>query len=188
MMQNSKRISGLNLSANIFIALFASVILFSCTKDRADVQVMENEEFAAANGSAPKNSNGMLTIPYSKTVFVPCANGGAGENVSVTGNIHVVYQMTWTDQAFTLVYHDNLANATAVGLTSGETFVASGGTQGTVYGPWFSNQWVGSTVRKLRLVGPNTQFSINYKMKFIITPDGEVRVDVEEETVDCQTI
>ena len=93
--------------------------------------------------------------------------------------------MTWTDQAFTLVYHDNLQDVTAVGQQTGESFAASGGTQGTVLGPWYSSQWVGSMIRQLRLTSPGVRFDMNYNMKLIVTPDGLVKVDVGEARVDC---
>lgn len=183
-----KRISTLKLFVNTFIVLFTTIILLSCSKDMADSAELESVQATALNESSNSNSkmtSGALVGSFSKTVFVPCANGGAGENVVLSGDIHFVYQMTWTDHAFTLVYHDNLIGVAGVGAITGENFVVSGGTQGNVMGPWYSSQWVRSMTRKLRLTSPNTQFSINYRLNLIVTRDGQVTVDVEEETIDC---
>ncbi len=183
-----KTISTRNLFLNTLLALFTTLTLLSCSKDMADTAEFENAQTSAVVGSPePRTTNGAVAGSFSKTIFVPCANGGAGENVVLSGEIHFVYQMTWTDHGFTMVYHDNLIGVTGVGAISGENFVASRGTQGNVMGPWYSHQWVRSMIRNIRLAGPNTKFSINYRLNLILKDDGQVLVDVVEETIDCDS-
>jgi hypothetical protein len=167
-------------------ALFVIVSLFSCSKNMADNPAEENAQLNGDNASSQSNTrNSIVAVPFENTLLVPCANGGAGENVTLTGTTNFVYQIAWNDQGFTLVYHDNAYQVTGVGLSSGETFVASGGTQGTVKGFWDSNQWVGNMIRQLKILGQDTSFIVNSKLKLIVTPDGGVKVDIDEDTVDC---
>ena len=84
-----------------------------------------------------------------------------------------------------MLYHDNVHQVTGVGLTTGETFVASGGTNGTVLGVWYSDQWIGTTNRQMRIIGQNTKFTVNYKYHITITQDGNVVVRNIEDTADC---
>jgi hypothetical protein len=128
----------------------------------------------------------MVAVPFENTLFVPCANGGLGENVSLTGKTNFVYQMTWTDHDFTMVYHDNYHEVTGVGLSSGETFAGSGGTNGTVMGSWVNSQWVGTMVRQVKVIGKNTTFRVTETLHLVVTPDGNVTVDAREQTVDCR--
>ena len=177
----------LKLFSNGFMALVAMVLLFSCSKNMADIPAQENAGLAAANESAPSNTrNSIVAVPFENTLFVPCANGGAGENVTLTGKTNFVYQMAWNDHGFTLVYHDNSYQVTGVGLSSGETFVASGGTQGTVMGSWVNDQWIGIMVRQLKITGQNTSFTVVDKLNLIVTPDGNVKVNSREQTADCR--
>lgn len=137
--------------------------------------------------STTQTENSLAVAPFEETLFVPCANGGAGEQVSLTGSIHFVYQMFWTDRGFSLVYHDNSQGVTGVGLTSGETFTGSEGTQGTVSAVWENDQWIGTTIQQMRITGRTASYVIKYKRQVVITPDGKVTVNIKEKTVDCDS-
>jgi hypothetical protein len=127
-----------------------------------------------------------VAVPFENTVFVSCVNGGVGEDVSLTGKTNFLYQMTWTDHDFTLVYHDNYHEVTGVGVSSGETFSGSGGTNGTVMGSWVNSQRVGTMVRQVKIIGKNTVFTVRQTLQLIVTPDGNVVINVREQTVSCQ--
>lgn len=184
-MQNVKQASKLKLFSTL-LALSAMMLLFSCTKSISEFSNQANEEVTAVNQSpASANNNSLLAIPIEKTFFVPCANGGTGENVKLTGITNIVYQWTWNDHGFTALYHTNYQGVTGVGLTSGEKFVASGGIQGWVMGAWVNSQWIGTTIEQVRVIGKNTSFFIKYKLHHIVTPEGNISVDIDEETVEC---
>jgi hypothetical protein len=185
-MKNVKQASKLELFSAALFALAAMVLVFSCTKNIADVPAQDDAQLIAANASSQSSTrNSIVAVPFENTVFVSCANGGAGEDVLLTGKTNFVYQMAWNENGFTMVYHDNVHEVTGVGLSSGENFAASGGTQGTVRGFWFSNQWVGTTIQQLRIIGQNTSFTVNNKLQLVVTPDGKVTVNVREQTIDC---
>jgi hypothetical protein len=184
-MKNVKQASKLELFSAALFALAAMVLVFSCTKNIAEVPAQDNEHLAAAN-SQSNTRNSIVAVPFENTVFVSCANGGAGEDVLLTGKTNFVYQIAWNENGFSMVYHDNVHEVNGVGLSSGENFAASGGTQGTVRGSWVSNQWVGTTIQQLRIIGPNTSFTVNNKLQLVVTPDGNVTVSVREQTTDCK--
>lgn len=54
-------------------------------------------------------------------VFVPCADGGNGEIVSVSGTLHLLIPPNAGDSI-----HGNWSNAKGVGLTTGEAYVLGG--------------------------------------------------------------
>lgn len=170
-----------------FLSVFTVAFLFSCTKNAGDATTPAAEEATAANASSNSASDNIIhAVPFETTLFVPCANGGAGEDVTLTGFTNFIYQMTWTDQNFTLVYHDNVHKVTGIGASSGETFVASGGTNGTVMGSWVNSQWTGTTIQQLRVVGRNNSFFVTYKYHITVTSDGKVIVSSNEDTADCK--
>jgi hypothetical protein len=169
-----------------FLSLLSVALLFSCTKNVADVPNQAAEEVTAVDGNPNgKNDKIIHAVPFETTVFVPCANGGAGEDVRLTGFTNFIYGLNWTDRGFTLVYHDNVHQVTGVGLSSGESFVASGGTNETVIGVWYSTQWVGNTTTQMKIVGQNNKFTIIYKHHITVSQDGSVTVNNTEQTADC---
>lgn len=185
-MQNAIQISKIRQMIIGFLSVLAVALLFSCTKNVADAPQPTAEEATAANESSNSASDNIIhAVPFETTLFVPCANGGAGEDVALTGYTNFIYGMSWTDHGFTMIYHDNVHQVTGVGVTSGEKFTASGGTNGTVMGVWYSNQWVGTMIRQMRVTGPNTSFTITYKYHITVTPNGTVTIDSREQTADC---
>ena len=169
-----------------FLSVLTVALLFSCTKNVADVPNQAAEEATAVDENPHgKNDNIIHAVPFETTVFVPCANGGAGEDVKLTGFTNFIYGLVYTDHGFTLVYHDNVHQVTGVGLSSGEKFVASGGTNGTVNGVWYSSQWVGNTTTQMKIIGQSTKFTVIYKHHITVSQDGSVTVNNIEQTADC---
>jgi len=126
-----------------------------------------------------------VAVPYEKTVFVPCANGGAGEYVQLSGSTNFVYQLVWTDHGFNLGYHANSYAIKGVGLLSGETFVASAGTEGTVAAVWENDHWVATTIERLRVTGQNTNFVLKNVYHITTNADDEVVVQLNKQEAEC---
>ncbi|HET9280294.1 MAG TPA: hypothetical protein VFN95_19000 [Flavitalea sp.] len=185
-MQHVNQASKFKLLSTSFLAFLIMLLSSSCSKNSDVLPGANNMEVKALNqSSSSKMNNSLVAVPFEETFFVPCANGGAGENVTLTGTTNFVYQMTWTDHGFKLVYHANSRGITGVGLTSGETFVGSEGTQGSVVGSWVNNQWIGNTIERMRIIGRNTTYIVKNKYQLIVTPDGKVTVNSMEKTIDC---
>jgi hypothetical protein len=169
-----------------FLSVLTVALLFSCTKNVADVPDQAAEEATAVDANPHgKNDNIIHAVPFETSRYIPCANGGAGEDVTLTGFINFIYQISWTDRGFTLVYHDNAHQVTGTGVSSGESFVGTGGTSGIVTASWVNSQWIGTTIGQLRIIGQNTSFTITYKYHITVSRDGTVTVESEEETADC---
>ena len=185
-MQNVKQASKFK-SLNISLLALSVMLLFSsCSKNMEEMPGQDNMEVSALNQSSPSQmNNSLVAVPFNETLFVPCSNGGSGENVALTGTTNLVYQMTWNDQGFNMVYHSNSHGITGVGLTSGEIFLGSAGTKGTVRGSWVNNQWIGIMLERMRIIGQNTTYIVKYKYQLIVTPDGKVNVSTREKSIDC---
>ena len=186
-MKNVKQSTNIKLLSSSFLAVFLMLLLSSCNKNLADKTVAD--EPLSALGKSPSNNenNGLVQVPFEETLFVPCANGGTGEDVTFTGTTHFVYQMVWNENGFHLVYHDNSQGLTGTGLITGEKFSGSDGTQGTVSASWVDNKWTGTTIEQMKLTGKNTKYTVRYKHHLVVTPDGKVTVSTSEKTVDCSS-
>jgi hypothetical protein len=117
--------------------------------------------------------------------FVPCANGGAGEVVDISGTVHRVEHVTETENGFHLVLHANPI-VTGVGRTTGDTYQARGGFNLSFnVGPGETE-----TVRdvfKLVGPGPNNNLTVTFaKFHYTINANGELVVLNEDAfSVEC---
>ena len=174
--------------ASIIQCVFLSLVFMtSCTKSVIDAPVQEKGKLQlTTEPSTTLSKDGTADIPFEKIVFVPCANNGSGEEVKLTGNSKIVYQISWNDRGSHFIFHENYHGVSGIGLTSNETFTASGKTQGEVSGSWESNHFVRTMVEELKINGQNTKFTVRYNLHITINPDGSVSFKRENETADCK--
>src|SRR5258705_3161717 len=148
-MQNLKQSAKLNLFSASVLAVLSMLALFSCSKNSSEITTGDKEPALSNSSNAIHERYGSVAVPFEATVFVPCANGGAGENVALSGEMNFVYQLTWTDNGFSMVFHDNSYGVTGVGLSSGETFVASAGGPGVSTGSLENRQGICTAATQL---------------------------------------
>jgi len=66
-------------------------------------------------------------IEYDEYVFVECANGGAGEEVHLTGYLHVTFSQTFDNAGGVHVkMHANPQGISGIGQTTGDTYRGTG--------------------------------------------------------------
>jgi len=171
----------------LFLTLFAMPLLFSCTKNIADLPNQDNVEASISNQSSPAQvSTSLETVPFERTLFVPCANNGEGEEVQLTGEILIVDHVSFNEHGFTLTYHTNLQGLTGVGLTSGDNFTASGGSHGTISGAFENNQFAGGYIEQTRVIGQHSQFIVQYRFHVTVTSDGRITSGISDEKIICR--
>ena len=143
-MQITKQTSLVTLTTHLFFLLTAMVLLFSCSKDKdiVDSPVAKNADLTSGISQHASTRTSTVAVPYEDIVYVSCANGGAGESVKLSGYTNFLYTISWTDHGFTYGYHANSYGIKGVGLTSGDTFVASGNTEAQVAASWANDRWI----------------------------------------------
>jgi hypothetical protein len=131
-----------------------------------------------------------LSIPLDQVAFVPCANGGAGEFVQLSGELHVLFHVSISDSGqLTIKEHFQPQGATGVGLTTGDTYQATGVTQGittvdTVDGFPFETTFVNN----FRIIGHGLDNNLLVHTTFHVTvnANGEVTAEVVNTSVECR--
>jgi hypothetical protein len=125
-------------------------------------------------------------IPFSLIAFVPCANAGAGEEVLVTGTLHVLEHVTIDARGGLHVkIHFQPQGATGVGLTTGDTYHATGVTQEHFNATGVFND---TFINNFRMIGPgpNNNLLVHQTIHITITPNGDVTSDVVNTSVECR--
>jgi len=169
----------------LLFAIVSMTLLFSCTRERVEPKPVE-ENLSSSISSNASDRTSIVAIPFDNTVFIPCANGGAGELVHITGLTNLLYTISWTDHGFTYGYHATTYKIVGTGLTSGDTFTGSGNTEGQVMGAWVNEQWLSTFVDQLRLVNSKTSFIVKSLYHVLVNPDGTVEVKLDGQSAECK--
>jgi hypothetical protein len=125
-------------------------------------------------------------IPFTISVFVPCANGGAGEIVDLSGTLHVVFHVTVdSDSGFHSKSHSQPQGVTGIGQITGAKYQATGVTQDQFNGK------VGSEftyVNNFRIIGqgPGNNFLVHQNVHVTVNANGEVTANVDNFRAECK--
>lgn len=162
---------------------FAVVALAACdSAPTAPAANPERPSFSAVT------SNTNLSIPVDLFVFVPCAVGGAGEDIHVSGPLHVLSQLTISNSGnvlFTSQFQPQGISGT--GLVTGDMYQATGLTRST---QTFSTPFpvTFTFVNNFYMIGqgPDNNFQVHETFHFTINANGEVTAFVDNFRVTCQ--
>ncbi len=107
------------------------------------------------------------------TVFIPCAEGGAGEIVDLTGPLHTLISFTINGNNVSGFFHFQPQGITGTGETTGAKYQATGVTQER---------------NNFRIIGqgPGNNFLVHETLHFTINADGTVTVFHDNFSVDCK--
>jgi hypothetical protein len=138
---------------------------------------------ATAQVQAAESSNTSFPIAFS--VFVPCANGGAGEVVALSGELHDMFNVSFDSDGMRVDVHDNPQGVSGRGLTTGEKYQATGVTR-------FKLSSAGSIdityVDNFRIIGqgPGNNFSFHDNLHLSINANGDVTAFHDNFRADCK--
>ncbi len=182
--QNNQRKSPVSFLLSIILV----TVLFSCSKSTEELAAVTER---TAIGSDPvyalHAANAEHSVPFNQTYFVSCANGGAGEDVELKGNLNVAFKYTVNDNRYTLSYNSNAQGLTGTGLITGDRFVGSGGTQGSQSGTLSGDQISNTFTEQLRITGAGGSFIVKYKFHVTVTPDGRFTSAISDDQSTCIT-
>jgi hypothetical protein len=127
-----------------------------------------------------------IVVPFSQDVDIPCANGGAGETVTISGNLHILITFSISaNGGVRAKTHFQPQGATGVGAITGDIYRATGVTQ------FQFNSHVGyeeTFVNNFRIIGPGpgNNFLAHTTAHLTINANGDVTAFVEHFSVDCK--
>ena len=126
------------------------------------------------------------TIPIDFEVFIPCANGGEGEFVQLTGNLNDVFHVTLDGQGgFHISGHSNPQGVIGLGLTTGDKY------QGTGVGRFNFNGRLGSeftAVDNFKIIGPGpgNNFLVHDNLHVTVNANGTLTAEHDNFSVECK--
>ena len=124
-------------------------------------------------------------IDLNLLMFVACANNGAGEYVSITGPLNVVFVTTLNNQGgFETKYELQFKGISATGQTTGSLYRAVEASTGTFTGKVNSTYNLTSGFKMTRPLGDS--FLVRENVHVTINAKGGATVSVDNFTVTCK--
>ncbi len=130
-----------------------------------------------------------MSVPLNLTVFVPCANGGVGENVDLIGNLHLLFTVTINNNRVTVQSHFQPQGVNGLGQITGDKYQGTGVTRYfTTYDNVDSFPVVTTYVNNFRIIGhgPGNNFTIHETIHVTVNANGDVTADVDNFKTDCK--
>lgn len=129
-----------------------------------------------------------VSVPVALSVFIPCANGGAGETVDFTGDLHLLASFTINGNNVSGKSHFQPQGIKGIGQITGDRYNAVGVTQESFKGSLQNDQFTQTFVNNFRLIGPGpgNNLQIHENAHVTINANGEVTVVIDNFSVECK--
>ena len=121
------------------------------------------------------------------SVFVPCAAGGAGEIVDLSGPLHTLITLTVNGNNFSMKEHLQPQGISGTGETTGLKYQATGVTQTTMKGSFQNGQFVQTFINRFDIIGqgPGNNFRVRETAHVTVNANGTVTVFFDNFIVEC---
>jgi hypothetical protein len=144
--------------------------------------------FVGAVGAAGQGAD-RASFPFDEQVFVPCANGGAGESVDLSGSINFLFHSTFDQSGGMHVQlKSNLQGVSGVGTTTGAKYRASD-SETLVFNVDVDDAPFESTsVSSFNIIGQGkgNNFVLHESAHFTVDANGDVTAQHDNFGVDCK--
>jgi hypothetical protein len=166
------------------VTVFCAFAL-ACEQAPTSTDILDAPDIRAA--ATVNHSNDQ--VPLVDTFLVPCAAGGAGELVDVSGTLHAVAHVTISNSGnFISKLNFNAQGATGTGQTTGDTYRANGGAGGALTIQGDGLPWRDTFVENISLIGPGPNNNLLLRTTVVITinNNGELTAFLEKISVECK--
>ncbi len=119
-------------------------------------------------------------LPFTQVITNPCANGGAGEDVLMSGVFHVQVHTTTHGNRQSLHFHSNMQGTMGVGLTTGDEYRYITVGQRNVSVPEESGDAgaAENMVETFKMVGPGPDNNSHVRLTFHLTINANLEITV----------
>ena len=127
-------------------------------------------------------------VEFNLEVFVPCANGGLGEVVALSGPLHIVITFTINGNKISGKTHAQPQGFSGIGMDTGDNYQGTGVTQ-DIFNDSLQNGLFNETfINNFRIVGqgPGNNFLLHEDFHLTINANGEVSSSHDNLSADCK--
>jgi hypothetical protein len=139
---------------------------------------------APADAAVEANSSAEIALE----VFVPCAAGGFGEIVDLSGRLHTLITFTINGNEMSGLAHFQPQGLGGTGETTGTRYRGTGVTKMSFAGSLQNGQFNTTFVNNFRIVGqgPGNNFLVHETAHITINADGKLTANHDNLSVECK--
>jgi hypothetical protein len=169
----------------VIIFVIVTIVSWNC-KDQYNPIETKLEK----NSSTSLAATGVYSENYSEPIrfthFIPCAAGGAGENVEFFGTLHILFRYTLNKNGiYSLESEHNPNHLMGIGLSSGEKYVGTGITQFHQITGKINEAYTFTDNFRLIGQGPDNNFTVKETLHYTVNANGKMTVDVDNYSEEC---
>ena len=140
---------------------------------------------AAQAGATTTITN--TSTPVDFLAFVPCAAGGAGEVVHLTGEVHSIVKLTINGNRFNLAEHINFQGVSGTGQTTGDKYQGTDTVNHSDNDSLNNLQHAETFTSSFRVngQGPGNNLAVHEVTHLTINANGDVTVLFSDFSIDC---
>jgi hypothetical protein len=122
------------------------------------------------------------------TIFVPCAAGGAGEIVDLSGSLHTLISFTINGNNVSGYFHFQPQGISGTGETTGANYQGTGVTEESFKNSLQNGQANLTSVNNFRIIGqgPGNNYLVHETLHVSVNADGAVTVFHDNFSIDCK--
>jgi len=140
----------------------------------------------ASSYRAATSTTTVQSIPLAVPGFVPCANGGQGEMVQLSGSLHIVESATFNAAGGIHLYaHFNPQGVSGEGLVSGATYRGTGVSLSVLNLSRGVEQVVVNNFLLIGTSGYTPSLRVQYNLIFVADANGNVFAVVDNVRLSC---
>ena len=128
------------------------------------------------------------SFPVNISVLIPCAAGGAGEVVTLTGNLHVLMSLTVNANNISFDSHFQPEGISGTGSVTGDKYQGTGITRFNFNAGVTGFPFNTTMVNNFRIIGQGTgnNFLVHETFHITVNADGTMTASVDNFSVDCK--
>jgi len=129
-----------------------------------------------------------MSFPVTIAVFIPCAVGGAGEVVTLNGNLHVLISTTVNGNHISSDMHFQPQGLSGVGSVSGNKYQATGITRFSFEADVVGFPFTETLVNNFKIIGqgPGNNFLVHENFHLTVNADGTVTANIDNFSAECK--
>ena len=122
------------------------------------------------------------------SVFIPCANGGLGEDALLSGPLHILTTFSISGTSIRGTNHFQPQGISGTGAITGDVYHATGITQDEFKGSLINGQYQSTYINNFRIIGqgPGNNYLVHSTAHITYNANGIVTAEVDNFSVDCK--
>jgi len=140
---------------------------------------------SSSSGAPASSFTANSFFPIDLIVFVPCANGGLGEDVELSGTLHDLFHVTFNDNTVHVKTHDQPQGISGTGLVTGDKYQGTGVTQDEFTVAVAQEE---TFIDNFRIIGQGTgnHLLVHENVHVTVNANGTVTASHDNFSIDCK--